>query len=261
MLTSKNIVLTGADSGIGFAVLKRLAYNRSNRILAVDMNETKMKLFCDNVIPFKCDVSSEEAVDEIFTRAESLFDKIDIFIANAGFGYYEVMDYVSYERIERIFKTNVLSPVYSYQKYREHLRGRDGHFVLTGSVIGRIGLPGYALYSATKFALDGFQRCIKQELPKNMCFTFICPVAVDTDFYNKAADVPFEIPSPVQDINVLATRIVTGLENEKRTVYSYPLFPITELLSSLLPPIKMLYLANEKKKLKRFAMKTGKRLH
>ena len=262
MLTAKNIVLTGADSGIGYAVLRILAADRSNRILAVDMNESKMHLFCDNVIPYKCDVSSKESVDRIFEKAESVFDKIDIFYANAGFGYYEIMDYVSWERTEKIFKTNVFSPVYSYQKYREHLNDRDGHFVLTGSAIGRLAIPGYTLYSSSKFALDGFQRCIKQELPKNIKITFLCPVCIsDTDFYNRANRVSFEIPSPVQDIKAAAKKIVCGIEKEKKTVYPYPLFAIAEQLSALCPPVKFVYLAHEKKKLKRFAMKTGKRLH
>lgn len=261
MLTFKNIVLTGADSGIGYAVLKALSADSSNRILAVDINESKMHLFSDNVIPYRCDVSSKEAVDRIFEKAESVFDKIDIFYAGAGFGYYEIMDYVNWERAEKIFRTNVLSPVYSYQKYREHLKGRDGHFVLTGSAIGRIALPGYALYSATKFALDGFQRCIRHELPRNIKFTFLCPACTsDTDFYNRANKVSFEPPSPMQNIRTVVEKIVCGIEQEKKTVYPYPLIAVSEALASLCPPIKMIYLYGEKKKFKRFAMKIGKRI-
>ena len=50
-----------------------------------------------------------------------LFGKIDIFYANAGYPYYEVFDYVDWDRTKRMFETNVYSPIYSYQKYVKHL--------------------------------------------------------------------------------------------------------------------------------------------
>ena len=89
MIKNKKIVLTGADSGIGLEVLKILAAEESNKILAVDINCNNMDKFSDNVTPFVCDVSSQENVDLIFNKAKKLFGKIDIFYANAGYPYYE----------------------------------------------------------------------------------------------------------------------------------------------------------------------------
>lgn len=258
MITDKNIVLTGADSGIGYEVLKLLAAEKSNKILAVDINRNKMHLVSDNVIPFVCDVSSAENVDAIFEKAEQELGEIDIFYANAGYPYYELMDYTDWERTARMFETNVYSPIYSYQKYVKHLSGRKGHFAITISAIGKMAMPGFTAYSASKFAMEGFQQGIRFELPKNVTLTCLYPIATDTNFFAAANDEKFERPFPVQSPAVVARKMVKGLEKGKKSVNPSFLFTLSGVLFAILPPVKKVYLALEKGKLKRFANKIGK---
>ena len=106
MISGKKIVLTGANSGIGFEVMKLLVEG-DNKILAVDLKTDRLAEFDPaKVFPMVCDVSSKEGVDAIFEEAESKLGGIDIFYANAGFPYYETFDYVDWERIAHIFETN-----------------------------------------------------------------------------------------------------------------------------------------------------------
>ena len=87
MITGKNVVLTGCNSGIGLEVLKLLVKG-NNRVLAVDVDDDNLVKFDpEKVIVLKKDVSSAAAVDEIFEKAEAVFDCIDIFYANAGYSY------------------------------------------------------------------------------------------------------------------------------------------------------------------------------
>ena len=260
MITGKNIVLTGADSGIGYEVLKILAADRSNKILAVDLNQRQMHLFTDNVIPMQCDVSSKEAVDLIFEKAEQELGKIDIFYCNAGYPYYEVMDYVDWERTQRMFETNVYSPIYSYQKYVKHLDGRDGQFAITISAIGKMAMPGFTTYSASKFAMEGFQQGIRFEIPKNIKLTCLYPIATDTNFFATANKETFERPFPVQSPRVVAKKMVKGLEKGKKSVNPSFLFTLSGVLFAVAPPVKSVYLGLEKAKLKRFAKKIGKHI-
>ena len=116
MINGKKIVLTGANSGIGLEVLKLLVKG-DNQILAVDLYTDKIETFDSNkVTPMVMDVSKKENVDQIFDRAIEVLGQIDIFFANAGYPYYEKFDYVNWERVERMFETNVYSPIYSYAK-------------------------------------------------------------------------------------------------------------------------------------------------
>lgn len=258
MITNKTIVLTGADSGIGLEVLKILAAEKSNKILAVDINCKNMNKFPENVIPFQCDVSTKENVDLIFQKAHEVLHSIDIFYANAGYPYYEVFDYVDWERTQRMFETNVFSPIYSYEKYREYLGGKKGHFAITVSAIGKMAMPGFTTYSASKFAMEGFQQGIRFEMPKNITMTCLYPIATDTNFFATANKVEFERPFPVQDPAVVAKKMVKGIEKGKKSVNPSFLFTLSGVLFAVLPPVKKTYLALEKGKLKRFAKKIGK---
>ncbi len=258
MITNKNIVLTGANSGIGLEVLKLLASEKTNKIFVVDLNDDKMSKIGNNVICFKKDVSSKEAVNEIFRKALDTLGSIDIFYANAGYPYYEVFDYVDWERTQRMFETNVYSPIYSYQKYREYLNGKDGHFAVTISAIGKMAMPGFTTYSASKFAMEGFKQGICFENPENIKLTFLYPIATDTNFFATANEVEFERPFPVQSPKVVAKKMVKALEKGKLNVNPSFLFTLSGILFTILPPVKSVYLALEKGKLKRFAKKIGK---
>ncbi|MBR0113029.1 MAG: SDR family NAD(P)-dependent oxidoreductase [Clostridia bacterium] len=255
MISNKTIVLTGASSGIGYEVLKLLSTEKSNLILAVSRHaEEKLASFADNVIPFTCDVSSREGVDSLFEEANKVFEgrKIDLFYANAGFPYYEEFNYTNWERILKIFETNTISPIYTYAKYLHHLDGREGHLAYTVSAIGQMAMPGYALYSATKFALHGFQQAIRLEMPNSLKLTCLYPVATDTNFFNVASPYKFEKPFPVQQPDVVARKMVAALEKGKKFCSPSPLFALSKVLMGVAPPVRTIYWKLEQEKLKRF---------
>lgn len=255
MIQNKKIVLTGAGSGIGLEVLRLLTQEKSNTVFAVDKDISRIVDFADNCITFECDVSSKESVDKIFEEAHKAMGDINIFYANAGYPYYEALDYTDWDRCVRMFETNVFSPIYSYEKYREYLNGRDGHFAITVSAIGKLAMPGFTLYSASKFAMHGFQQGLRYELPKNIKLTCLYPIATDTNFFKAANEKPFEKPFPVQSPQHVAAKMVDGLEKGAKTVNPSKLFTLSLGLFAVLPPVKATYLQLEKNKFKRFLKK------
>lgn len=253
MITNKNIVLTGCNSGIGLEVLKLLL--NDNKILAVDKSIDNLeKMQSDNLIILQKDVSTKEAVDEIFEKANEAFDFIDIFYANAGYPYYEEMNYVNWDRVSAMFETNVFSPIYSYQKYVEYLNGRNGIMAITVSAIGEMAMPGFTIYSASKFAMHGFQQGLRLEMPKNVQLTCLYPVATETNFFRTANDIKFKKPFPVQKPNVVAKKMVNGIEKGKKKVSPCALFGLSKILMGICPPVRTIYWGLEKRKFAEFKM-------
>ena len=84
MISHKNIIVTGASSGIGKSIMDELVKHEGNHILAACRRADRITGYGENVIPFSCDLSTQEGMDALFRKAEELFDKVDIFFCNAG---------------------------------------------------------------------------------------------------------------------------------------------------------------------------------
>ena len=248
MIRGKSIVLTGCNNGIGLEVLKLLIEGK-NKILCVDKNTDRLeKLDYPDMTIMKEDVSSKEAVDRIFEKAEELFPFIDIFYANAGYPYYEEMNYADWDRVKAMYETNVFSPIYSYQKYVQYLNGRQGVMAITVSAIGEMAMPGFTIYSSSKFAMHGFQQGVRLEKPGNVQLTCLYPVATDTGFFPAAAPIQFRKPFPVQTPDVVARKMVKGIEKGKKKVSPCALFGLSKVLMAIFPPARTIYWGLEKKK-------------
>jgi len=223
-ISNKKIVLTGASKGIGYCLLKQLSDPKlNNTILAVSRTaEAALADYAPNVIPFNADICTKEGIESIFAKAESLFDKIDIFYNNAGFPYVENYNYINWDRLSYIFNGNTVGPIYMYALYLKHLNGRPGHLAYTISCIGKMALPGYALYTGAKFGLHGFQQAIRLELPENVKLTCLYPVGTDTNFFNAGSDgVPIKKPWPIQKPEYIADLMVKGLATGKKEIYPH----------------------------------------
>jgi len=247
MIVGKNIVLTGANSGIGLETLKLLAAD--NTILAVDLNTDNLSGFDDNVIPYVCDISSQENVDKLFEHASSVFEKIDVFIANAGYMRYERFDTPDWNKTENMFRTNTISVMYTYQKYVQHLNGSDGILAITISAMGKMGMPAFTLYSATKFALNGFQESVRLEKPENLTITCLYPVSTDTSFFY---DDKIEKPYPVQTPDLVAKKFVKGMGKGRKKVNPCKMFVFASGLFKVLPFTRTMYRNSEMRKFQRY---------
>ncbi|NMD43274.1 MAG: SDR family NAD(P)-dependent oxidoreductase [Firmicutes bacterium] len=258
MIANKRIVLTGANSGIGLETLRLLVQGSNNKILAVSRRSDQIEKFDRNkVIPFRVDISSKEGVDTLFRVAEKELGGIDILFCNAGFSYYESFTYEDWDKIAKLIATNVLSPLYSYQKYYNYLEGKPGHFAVTISAMGKMALPGYAVYTASKFALQGFQEAIRLERHRNIKVTAIYPVATATAFFRENADPKFKKPFPMQQPADVARAIVRGLKKQKKYVNPCKIFPPVRVLMAVFPFFRNAYWQREYHKFKYYLEETA----
>jgi uncharacterized protein len=233
-INNKNIILTGAASGIGKALLNQLLDFEGIKIIAVDLN--KIENASDKIIPFVCDLSQQPEIDRLFDFALTQFQTIDIFIANAGFAYYEVIEKSDWQRIERIFQVNVFSPIYAFQKMKALNVGREYFVLMTSSAMAKLAIPGYALYGATKAALDRFEDAYRFENQDLGHLSLVYPIATKTNFFNRSVEASRKnivIPFPAQTPEEVAKAMIKGILNNNRHIYPSKLFQFSRFLQKL----------------------------
>lgn len=248
-INNKNIILTGASSGIGLTLLKMLINYENVKVIAVARHVETVPVIEGVIYPFPVDISNEEGVNSLFEYAQSVFGEIDIFIANAGYAYFERLLDTNWKHIEQIFSLNVFSPIYSLQKLRKYTSLKPTSFVCTISAVAQIPLPYYSLYCSTKATLHQFIETYCYEAPSNLQITAVYPVATRTSFFEKAANkkqaiLPFFNQSP----ETVAKAIIRGIEKNKKRVYPSFLSHIFIFSGKIFPFLFSLYSTSEKRK-------------
>ncbi len=236
-IQGKRIVITGATSGIGAETLKLVQKYTGTTILAIGRKIEQIPEN-ENVIAYKCDVSKQDEVDKMVAFALEKMGGIDIFIANAGFGYYEKIKKADWQHMENIYQTNVFSPIYSYQKMLELNPQNPFSFIITASAVSFFAMPYYTLYSSTKHALQGFLDGIQYEKPTHAHIGMIYPVATKTGFFeNSVITSKIKEPWPTQTADVVAKAIVKGILKEKRMIMPSMIFRFAYVIGRIFPSI------------------------
>lgn len=239
-LSGKRIIITGAGGGIGAAVMARLAAYDGAHIIGVDLDAARV----DSAIAaiespravltsHAADLGQPEGVDGLFDHAQAVMGGVDVFIANAGFAYYEQIGAPDWAHIDRIFRVNVYSPIYAAEKMAQLNRDAPYRVVITASAMARVGLPGYALYGATKAALHRFAEAYRAEIADSRSLVLLYPIATRTAFFQSAGGAP--VAFPTQTPEEVAAALVSGLERDKTAIYPSLLFRLLLLFDRVTP--------------------------
>lgn len=250
----KRIVLTGGASGIGLELLHLLTMFDGVQIVVADINEQNIPRDTPQVYPFECDLAQPVQIDALFDYAQQTMGGIDIFIANAGFAYYEQIEKPDWSRIERIYALNVFSPIYSAEKMHERYQ-RDYLMVMTASAMSRWAVPGYALYSSSKAAIDRFAEAWRFEPNKRDArLTVVYPVATRTQFFQSANHKSAPLPFPSQSPHHVARQIVEGILRDRETIMPSRTFALMLLLERFVPGLRWLIQKNYTRQFQRWLL-------
>lgn len=184
----QTIFITGATDGIGLA-LARLYAGRGARLLLVGrrpLSELDPSFFSANNY-VQADLSLGDAPTRIvdFVATQGI-DTIHVAIHNAGLGYVGEPAMQSAESIASLVSVNVQAPVLLTQILLPYLRRGEGKLVFVSSVVAVMATPDYAVYTATKAALDGFARNLRIELGDEVPILVIHAGATQTGMHRKA---------------------------------------------------------------------------
>jgi short-subunit dehydrogenase len=233
------VVITGANSGIGLAILNELAKLPGTRILAVDLRVDNIPSL-PTIKSLVADLSEAAGTDEAVQVATSWLGGIDLYFANAGYAHYEEIGSPDWEKLRKIYQTNVLTAMYSFQKVREAAAGQPYRVVITASAMGYLPIPGYAVYGATKASLVSFAEAARFELADKCSLTLLNPIATRTAFFTHGkATAPTPFPSQLPE--QVARQVVRALRRDVRDIFPSYLFRILLAVGPLLPFIPKLY--------------------
>jgi uncharacterized protein len=166
----KTAVVTGASSGIGEALARRLAGD-GWRVLLVARRRERLEALSAELGPdtlFEAaDLTDPDAVKRVAARAESAFDRLDLLVNNAGGnrkrGSFADDDY-GYDYVREVMEQNFDSTVRLTEALLPFLRrSAPSAIVNVGSIAGRIARPRTSAYNAAKFALNGWTEGLHHE--------------------------------------------------------------------------------------------------
>ncbi|UCH13959.1 MAG: SDR family oxidoreductase [Bacteroidales bacterium] len=172
-MKDKVVIITGASSGIGLAMAREFAGRGSKVVMAARNKEKLEKIESElkdqgyEAFSIRTDVTREDDCRNLVKRTIEKYDRIDVFINNAGISMRALFADVKIDVLKQLMDVNFWGTVYCSKYAIPHLVKVKGSLVGVSSIAGIQGLPGRTGYSASKFALHGLLEAIRVENLKN----------------------------------------------------------------------------------------------
>ncbi len=241
-VSSKVVVVTGASMGIGEA-LARIFADHGARVVLLSRDAGRAEAARDRVghtertLALSCDVRNREEIDRVLSLTLHHFNRIDVWINNAGHGLLDSVAQLDMAACRETFDTNFFGAVESMLAVIPVMKQQgEGTIINISSVAGHIPLPFHAVYSATKFAMNAFGKAARVELRDFGIYVMtVCPGYVRTNFGANALrgqEVKTVRPSTVRGISAqrVARAVLHGYIKQKREVIvPWVMHPVVKL--------------------------------
>jgi NAD(P)-dependent dehydrogenase (short-subunit alcohol dehydrogenase family) len=236
----KIAIVTGANSGIGYAVseelLKRgaVVYMAGRSPEKIAKAAEQLSAYGNRVRTLVMDVTKEDEVRKGIEGTAAAAGRLDFLFNNAGVGAAMPFEQVTLEDWKTIIDTNLWSVIYGVHFAVPVMLGQgSGHIVNTSSVAGLFPPPFQALYSLTKFGVTGMTECLRYEFAeKGLYFSTICPANIATSIFIKSLDGTahgdLRVPDDAYPVEKAAEEILDGVAAQKGIIV-VPEEPNTEL--------------------------------
>lgn len=240
MFQNQVVFITGAASGIGFAIGKEFAIQGA-RVILSDANEEKVfqaALDLQNeglkVTGMRCNVTNEQEITSVLDETIDVFGRIDVLINNAGMQYISPIETFPTETFELLLKIMLTAPFIAIKHILPFMkRQNSGRIINMASINGLVGFAGKAAYNSAKHGLIGLTKVAALEAAEyGITVNAICPGYVDTTLVrNQLSDL-------AKSRNVAFEKVLEEI--------IYPLVPQKRLLDVLEIADYVLFLASEK---------------
>jgi len=222
----KTVWITGASSGIGASLSRELDQCGAHLILSARREDAleEVRGSCHNPENHRIvmlDLEDPKSIESAIQHVHSVCESVDILINNAGISQRSLALETDVAVLRRLFEINTFGPITLTQGVLpKMLASGGGQVVVVSSVLGRVGMPMRAGYSASKHALHGYFESIRPELSdQNIQFTTVCPGFVDTRIsYNslQGDGQAYAMQSQVQSSGMSPDRCARQIANAVR---------------------------------------------
>lgn len=223
-ISQKTALVTGASRGIGRAIAKELAKQGAKRLLLVATNPDKLQQVAIEIealgvetaiIPV--DLTNDAAVNIAIAGAWRDYAPIDILVNCAGIAYQSPFLQSKSSHVEQEISLNLMAMYRITRLIAKRMAvQKQGIIINVSSLMGKIGAPTMATYSATKFAILGFTQALRGELaPYNIHVVALLPTLTRTDMTaNLSAFSWVSTVTPEQ----VAQNLIQGLQQQKTEI-------------------------------------------
>lgn len=224
-LADRVVVVTGASSGIGWALAKELA-RQGAKVGLIARREDKLVELAAEIqkhggtsAHVAADVGRREETLKAFQTLADKLGPVDVLVANAGVGRPTLLDPFNIEDVEAMFRVNLMGVIYSIEAVLpDMLRRGSGHLAAVSSMASYKGLPGESAYCASKAAVNTYMEGLRIQLrSRGIAVTTICPGFVLTPMTE-----PNEFRMPwLIDADDAARRMARALDRRVK-VFNFP---------------------------------------
>ena len=185
-LTNKVAVVTGVNSGIGYASAKELIAQGA-KVIITGRNKESVENAANELdaTGIVSDQNKLEDIDTLVAEVKNQFGKVDVLFLNAGVANFSSVEEATEAHFDGIIDSNVKGVYFTVQKFIPILN--DGASVIFNTSVNAVlGAPGSGVYSASKAAIISFNRVLATELaPRKIRVNAVSPGPVATPLYGK----------------------------------------------------------------------------
>ncbi len=242
------IAITGASAGIGRATAIRLARDgaalaicarRADRLDAVAAEIVSAG--GSAAVALTGDVTREDDMRALVSRAVERFGHLDVMICNAGFGIAGAIDDITPEQMHKLMDVNYNGTYLATRAALPQFRAQGhGHVIIVSSIVGKRGVPYMGAYSATKFAQVGLAECLRSEMAgSGIHVSVVYPVSTDTEFFGvmsrETGARVSRASGPRQDVSEVADAIARTIARPAAEVFPHRQSRALVVLNALAP--------------------------
>jgi 3-hydroxy acid dehydrogenase / malonic semialdehyde reductase len=166
-MIKRTVLVTGASSGIGRAIAKRLL-QQGHHVIGVSRNSQKFTHTLENFTAVQLDLSLTSSLPAQLNALAKDYPNIDAVVFSAGIGQFGSIEEFSYSQIEALMTVNFTSQVFLTRALLPQLkRKKRADLIYIGSEAALKGSRKGAMYCASKFALRGFTQALREECSKS----------------------------------------------------------------------------------------------